>query len=152
VDNIVNGGLRGLEVDGYTFSELAARHPKADRAYEEIKAASFKAPRKESMSSSKGTLFIGGPKHGQREVVRSDYRDAVRVAHFNTPNAVRGEFGYEPIVPAMSTTVYTLEKVGVANPLGGGRSLRVFRHESLSRETAAQAALDIVFYEAGGTV
>lgn len=150
VEGIVNGALRGRIVTGMDNSTLALRHPRWMDAFTEIRRAAGKA---DLMDYSKGILFVGGPEHGKRRVMRDRYGD-FKVAHGGyVPNGDGWRItpdGPERVSysePTFTTTVYTREKVGIER-----RSLEIMRHESLSRETAAQAALDIVFYEAGGRV
>lgn len=99
------------------------------------------------MGSTKSILMVGGPKHGERM--------AVREGHSVTIAMPSRDYIYGGSVTAydmtFSQTVYTREKVGLSHD-GRGRTLPIMRHESLSRQTAADAALDILFTEAGGTV
>jgi len=108
------------------------------------------------MKKNVGILFIGGPEHGNRTVIRpeSSYND-VRVAHFNNTfdGAMSGNArAYMPEYEAgYSTTVYTRQRVGVGGT-HSRRSLDIMVHESISPGNACEVALDILFTEAGGVV
>lgn len=93
---------------------------------------------------SKGILLVGGRKHGQRMILPPGH-STVNVAEYS-----RDYFASSPgplDTMSATTTVYTRERVGM-----GRRSMPFMRHESLSSSTAAEAALDILFTEAGGSV
>lgn len=147
VEGILNGALRGRDIGEAEATEHAWNHPRIS----EVIRAVFEARKIRCVVQQ--FLFVGGPSHGQRRQLRGDEWSAVMVAEPpRAPYYLPGEYGPELSAQGFKTSRYTREKVGMRGNFGSRRTLDFMRHESLSRETAAEVALDLIWTEAGGQV
>lgn len=148
VEGILNGALRGRDIGEAEATEHAWNHPRIS----EVIRAVFEARKVRCVVQQ--FLFVGGPSHGQRRQLRGDEWSALTVVE-PLREYKPGGYVYDPIrpdIPSMRTSRYTREKVGMRGNFGSRRTLDFMRHESLSRETAAEVALDLIWTEAGGRV